>query len=107
MDVDNIHKREKIASKSGDVGYFVEEMAKREYSHLKEASRIDEKILLLQKSTKVLIPQFSFFHNFLRMKYRWYYHWHLRKNSQVIHYVILTIFIILVSTLVLNSYLNK
>ncbi|MFA7253862.1 MAG: fibronectin type III domain-containing protein [Patescibacteria group bacterium] len=50
---------------------------------------IDHRIKAIHKSTRVLIPFFAKHHNFLRMKSRHYYNWHLNPYSTHTHYAIL------------------
>ncbi len=78
---------------------FVNEMAKNEYSHLETASEYEKRISAIKNASHVSIPQFSFIHNYLRMKNSWYYKWHLKNNFNKIHYFILIIFIIFILVL--------
>lgn len=67
----------------------VQEMAEREYFHLQKAAEIEKQIESIQHSTKVDIPELAPIHNYLRMKYRWYYRWHMSKLAHLIQYVVL------------------
>lgn len=56
-----------------EVGKLVSEAASIETRH----EDIEKKLSLIQKGTKTRFAIFSKLHNDLRMKYRWYYNWHL------------------------------
>ncbi|OQB06605.1 MAG: hypothetical protein BWY19_00192 [bacterium ADurb.Bin212] len=90
MSLDNIKKRTRVSEQSpANEKYFVEEMLNKEISHINMASEIEEKINTINRSTVVLIPQFSYLHNYLRMKYIWYYKWHFNRRFILIHCLIL------------------
>ena len=71
-------------------------MAWKEYGHLATASECKKRVDAIKNASHVTMPCFSFLHNYNRMKYSWYYKWHLRRNSSLIHWVILIISIALI-----------
>ena len=79
-DVDGLNKEEKSS-----LGSLVSEQK----DYLSRASEIDERIIELQKSTRTLVPAMIPVHNWLRMKIRWYYKWHLKPYSKGVHWVVL------------------
>ena len=56
---------------------------------------LDKEIEQIQKSTRTLIPFFVPWHDKLRMKFGWYYHWHLNPYAKIIHIFSLLLSIIL------------
>ena len=69
-------------------------LAKKKQEYLREIEEIDNKIVLIQDSTKTLIPQFAPLHHFFRQKSKWYYNWHLRPYASKMHWGILSIYFI-------------
>ena len=67
---------------------------------------LDKEIIQLGLSTKTLFPWFISWHNFFRMKSRFYYNWHLNPKSAMTHYIILVFSIIITASIVAISYLN-
>lgn len=58
---------------------------------------LDQKIAQIQKSTKTTVPQAVPMHDKMRMKYKWYYNWHIMPYSSSIHWgVFLTYFFFLI-----------
>ena len=55
--------------------------------------QVEHKLALIQRSTHVALPFFSKLHNDLRMKYRWYYNWHV---SPLVNEYNLYLFLILI-----------
>ena len=49
----------------------------------------EEKLIRIQKSTRTSLPFFVPIHNFLRMRLKWYYNWHLWKHSSRTHVAVL------------------
>lgn len=95
MTIQDIHPRKENKLSEKDGCYSIEKMASSEYQHLTEADEIEKKIERYIQSTAVLMPIFSYLHNFLRMKFGWYYRWHLRRNIVFYHWLICAIFILL------------
>lgn len=52
------------------------------------------KLEAIHLSTRTLFKRFCWLHHSLRQKYRWYYNWHLRPNSSLVHWV--TIFLVII-----------
>lgn len=97
------HSRRVIEAVSADQKRIaVLEEAKEEYQE--KVERIDDRIVAIQRSTRTLMPSLAPLHNLLRMRWRWYYHWHLRRGVSLIHYVFLAIYIIFV-VFIFYSYL--
>lgn len=57
-------------------------------------NELDARLCRLQKSTRTSIKWFIPFHNFLRMKYRWYYNWHLNPSANYLHLQVLLIYLL-------------
>src|SRR3990170_8575020 len=53
---------------------------------------LNHKLEAIQRSTRTLVPFMVPFHDTLRMKYGWYYRWHLLKYSSLIHLIALIVF---------------
>ncbi|MFA7244068.1 MAG: hypothetical protein WC080_02170 [Patescibacteria group bacterium] len=53
----------------------------------------------VQKSTRTTFSRFSPWHNALRMKFGWYYKWHLSGSSSPFHWMFLTLYIVAISVL--------
>ncbi|HLB95320.1 MAG TPA: hypothetical protein VJK26_00205, partial [Patescibacteria group bacterium] len=51
----------------------------------------DSEILKIWKSTRTLTPKALPLHNALRLRFRWYYRWHLNPFSSIVHSGILAI----------------
>lgn len=49
----------------------------------------EEKLIRIQKSTRTTMPFFVPLHNLLRMRLKWYYNWHLWRNSSRAHLAVL------------------
>ena len=45
----------------------------------------DKKLIQIARSTRTTLPALALLHNHLRMKYKWYYHWHLLPHINKIH----------------------
>ena len=56
-----------------------------------QARAIDVEIVAIQGSTRTLIPFMMMPHNWLRMKLRWYYKWHLTPYARGVHWAVLTV----------------
>jgi len=66
-------------------------------------NELDKEIHRIQKSTRTLFRRFSRAHNHLRMKYSWYYSWHLKPYHRHVHYSTLAFFSIAAVATVLMS----
>ncbi len=53
---------------------------------------LEKKMINLQRSTGTALPFFGRIHNWLRMKNKWYYNWHLKPNSAKIHKAIAIVY---------------
>ncbi|MEI6494617.1 MAG: fibronectin type III domain-containing protein, partial [bacterium] len=76
---------------------------------LKEKRLVEKKIIAIQRSTRVSMPMFAFWHNALRMRFKWYYAWHLSPWANFIHWLILvcytaTVVVLMVSVLFTNTF---
>ncbi len=60
--------------------------------HNHQEKELDQRVDQLHRSTAVLIPPLSPFHNWLRTKYPFYYQWHLLKQSRTIHWIVLFLY---------------
>ena len=58
--------------------------------HLDEAFKLDMKIIAVEESTKTLIPAMVPVHNYLRMRFKWYYNWHTKPYARKVHWGILS-----------------
>ena len=65
---------------------------------------LNHKLEAIQRSTRTLVPFMVPFHDTLRMKYGWYYRWHLLKYSSLIHFIALIVFTAGVATGTLAYY---
>ncbi|MEI7792089.1 MAG: hypothetical protein WCI57_01220, partial [Candidatus Berkelbacteria bacterium] len=54
--------------------------------------KIEKEITAIQRSTRVSMPVFASLHNTLRMKYQWYYKWHMTPFSSLVHWLALSSF---------------
>jgi hypothetical protein len=61
------------------------------------AEELDKKIHKTQKSTKTLIKHLTPVHHLMRQRSRWYYKWHLRSYYRLCHFLLMGIFIFVVS----------
>lgn len=66
----------------------------KEVKDMPEKDNIDQQILKVQNSTKTTIGLFCPIHNKLRMKYYWYYKWHLNPWAGKVHAVVLAFLIV-------------
>ncbi|MFA5926665.1 MAG: DUF2341 domain-containing protein, partial [Patescibacteria group bacterium] len=93
----------KNRSKSGDFGVLakdkrdIKNLLKAEQAHVKELRSIDNKILRIQHSTKTNIPWLAPVHCYLRMRWQWYYRWHMNPWSSRIHAAILLVLFVTVT----------
>lgn len=65
---------------------------------LEEFNRqLEEELCRIQKSTRTTVPFLSGIHNFFRMRFTWYYRWHLWQHSSLAH-----LFLLLATVLAIN-----
>lgn len=64
----------------------------------------DRDIERVQRSTRTMFPILVPLHNKLRMKYSWYYKWHLWRYSKVVHTLVLFGYILALSSFGLFTY---
>ena len=92
-----LEKRIIGAKNETDRGFFRNE---------KERIRWELETFIIQKSTKTTIPQFLRLHDKLRMKYRWYYNWHLLPYAGKVHWAALfTSLSLFISLLIIMSFI--
>lgn len=72
----------------------IQKLANEKARHLKIIQGLDRQIILVQDSTKTTIPQLVPWHNYFRMKFGWYYNWHLKPYAKITHWLILLIYLI-------------
>ncbi|MEI8142996.1 MAG: LamG-like jellyroll fold domain-containing protein, partial [Candidatus Berkelbacteria bacterium] len=72
----------------------IRSMSEKESAYLDKAEKLDSEILKIQRSTKTLLPQFSLIHNYIRMKWKWYYSWHSSSWAKSVHWSILLVYIL-------------
>jgi len=85
LQFDSIHKRSEENKKPQNLSHFAQQMISQEQHHLQMAEEIEEEIRRIQNSTKVLWPIFSSAHNYMRMRFKWYYLWHINRNCYQLH----------------------
>ena len=71
-----------------------------------QEEQLEKQIMLVQKSTRTSLPFFMQFHNKLRMRYQWYYRWHLSPFASVVHWMTLAGFTIGFTAFSLVSLMN-
>ncbi|MFA5927045.1 MAG: YCF48-related protein [Patescibacteria group bacterium] len=64
---------------------------------------IDNQIVLVQKSTKTVLPFMAKPHNKLRQKFHWYYKWHLNPYHKIVHWSALSLHVAVIFSLVASS----
>ncbi|PIS07475.1 hypothetical protein COT78_03310 [Candidatus Berkelbacteria bacterium CG10_big_fil_rev_8_21_14_0_10_43_13] len=89
-------KIQEASSKSAEADFVtpedkkkVLELAREKEAELEKLAKIDDEIYMVQRSTKTLVPFMAPLHNKLRMKYKWYYGWHLKRYSDLVHWLTL------------------
>ena len=81
----------------------------RELNQLKEKfydNKLELKMYMIQKSTKTTFPQFVRLHNKLRMRYKWYYRWHLAPLANKLHWSALGTVTTVLAFLIISSALT-
>lgn len=77
----------------------IEDLNKRKIAISQEGIRkiedLDRKIAAIQNSTRTTFLIFTHLHNYFRMKYKWYYYWHLKSQANFVHIFILIILLTL------------
>jgi hypothetical protein len=76
----------------------IDPVFKKKKANLELGQELDEQIEQIQRSTKTTFKQFVIAHNNLRMRFKWYYRWHLWKGASFIHLAVLVFYIIGIST---------
>jgi len=89
MDEDNLQSETTTVENFWRDEDGVNEMASRESFHLEAAYQIEQRIEAIQRSTRSDFSSLSRAHNYLRLKFRWYYKWHTLKATNAVHYAIL------------------
>lgn len=64
---------------------------------LSDESLLEQKLINIQQSTRVLIPSLQPLHERLRIRFKWYYNWHLKSFAKKTHWGILVGYSILIS----------
>jgi photosystem II stability/assembly factor-like uncharacterized protein len=64
---------------------------------------LEKQIEAIQRSTKTLFGFFIPVHNWLRMRYKWYYKWHMKTYASPAHWIFLGLYLI-ISPLAIYSY---
>ncbi|HLC43770.1 MAG TPA: hypothetical protein VJK08_01405, partial [Patescibacteria group bacterium] len=70
----------------------IQALAQEETEYIKKAKKLDQTITMIQRSTKTLLPFMAPAHNYLRMKFGWYYHWHTSPYASATHWTLLFVF---------------
>lgn len=70
----------------------IDHLLVKRHKTVKEIENIDQKIILIQKSTKTTVPQLRPLHDTLRQRYKWYYNWHLSPYSRATHFLVLGVY---------------
>jgi len=70
----------------------INKLSKEGMEYMEKLREIDEKLIAIQNSTRTTIPQFGAIHNYLRMRVKWYYNWHLNPHASKIHWGALSLY---------------
>ena len=70
------------------------EEVKTEKEYKEKTKQLDKKIIQVQQSTKTSIPVLQRYHEKMRMRYEWYYKWHLWPYSRTAHFLILGVYLL-------------
>ena len=65
---------------------------------------LDKDINSIQKSTKTTFPAFTRIHDKMRMKFSWYYNWHISGVANYIHIIILAVYVFIFLLVVYNIF---
>lgn len=65
---------------------------------------IERKIDAIHKSSRTFFPVFQPLHNYLRMKLKWYYKWHLSPHSTKVHFSAATVAVVLIFALLMGLF---
>ncbi len=79
------------------------ELLNEKKHHLETAFLLEKNMTEIQRSSRVEFSIFSRFHDYLRMKFGWYYNWHRYWQADIIHYLILVICMLFVTFLILSA----
>lgn len=72
----------------------IKSLREKQEHYFKKIETLDDKIIAVQNSSKTLFPQFLSLHNGLRMRWGWYYRWHLRNRVSTVHWLLLVLYIV-------------
>lgn len=67
-------------------------LREKQEHYFKKIETLDDKIIAVQNSSKTLFPQFLSLHNSLRMRWGWYYRWHLKNRISTVHWLLLILY---------------
>ena len=70
----------------------------------KEIKELDSEIVSVQNSTRTTFPIFMRLHDKLRMRFQWYYRWHLQKYTNYYHDAVLVIYIVIFILAIVNIF---
>ena len=59
---------------------------------------VEHQLAAIQKGTRTSMPWFLPIHERMRMKYGWYYRWHMHTFASTLHWVILVAYLMGVTT---------
>ena len=65
---------------------------------------LDKDITSIQKSTKTTFPAFTRIHDKMRMKFGWYYNWHVHSFVNIVHIIILAVYVFIFLLVVYNIF---
>lgn len=72
----------------------IKSLREKQEHYFKKIETLDDKIIAVQQSSRTLFPQFLSLHNGLRMRWGWYYRWHLRNRVSTVHWLLLVLYIV-------------
>lgn len=61
---------------------------------------LDRKIVAVQRSTKTAVPFLAPLHNGLRMRFKWYYNWHLNPDYGPLYWIFISLYFLAIMALV-------
>ena len=70
------------------------EEVKNEAEYKEKNKKLDKQIVRIWQSTRVSVPFLQHYHETMRMRYKWYYQWHLWPYSRAAHVLILSTYIL-------------
>ena len=78
----------------------INDLIDQEFYHIKKAADIKKYITDIERSEEVDLKFLARYHNALRMKYAWYYSWHMEKYASLVHFLALGLIITFILILV-------